>query len=159
MIPATYAQAPSPLPPGPGRDLVTVACSQCHGLGAIVNLRDGAAGWKETTQIMIMRGAPLTLEESDVVVRYLSAHFGPGAGLMPSGPGSAVSLPDGTGKPLVVSRCMLCHDLSRVVAVRRTKQSWDLVVRNMVARGTPATAEEIETISSYLAAQFGPRAE
>ena len=40
------AQNANPLPPGDGRDLVAVACSQCHYLGTIAKIRDGAAGWR-----------------------------------------------------------------------------------------------------------------
>lgn len=158
-VPDVRAQAPPALPPGPGKDLVSSACSLCHGLNAITNLRDGAAGWKATTQMMIMRGAPLTLEEGEIVTQYLTKNFGPGAGLMASGPSSAISLPDGSGKELIASRCVLCHDLTRVAGVGRSKDGWDRVVRNMVARSIPATSDQIETMVSYLSARFGEKSE
>ncbi|MFY9695085.1 MAG: hypothetical protein WA776_04850 [Xanthobacteraceae bacterium] len=49
------AQNANPLPPGEGRDLVAVACSQCHYLGTIAKIRD-AAGWRVYVDNMVLRG-------------------------------------------------------------------------------------------------------
>jgi len=152
---ATSAQAQQgadPLPAGDGHDLVAVACSQCHALGTIAKIRDGAVGWRHYVQNMVLRGAQLTKPEIDTVVSYLSLHLGPGMNLPPSKP---VALPDGPGKDLVAARCAQCHDLERVVAVKRGKQAWPAIIANMVERGAPATAEDAKTISDYLAANFG----
>jgi hypothetical protein len=40
--PSLARQNNNPLPPGDGRDVVSVACSQCHYLGTIAKIRDGA---------------------------------------------------------------------------------------------------------------------
>ncbi len=146
------AQQNNPLPPGDGRDLVAVACSQCHYLGTIAKIRDGAAGWRIYVSNMVLRGAQLTPAEVDKVVNYLAANLGPGINLPPQKP---VALPDGSGKQLVETRCALCHDLERVAAVKRKKQDWTPIVANMVAWGAPATADEAKTITDYLAANFG----
>jgi hypothetical protein len=39
--------------------------------------------------------------------------------------------------------------------VKRPRQHWTAIVANMVARGATATPDEVNTIASYLAAQFG----
>jgi len=154
-----HAQAPRPaLPPGDGRDLVAVACTQCHGLAMITTLRDGPAGWKYTVQEMVLRGAQLLPEEADTVVQYLSKNFGPGTSPMQSGV-KGPPLPEGAGKQLVETRCTLCHDLGKVTAAARSKEEWDRIVKNMAARGLTARPEEINTITSYLTAQFGKKAE
>ena len=70
-------------------------------------------------------------------------------------PQKPVTLPDGTGKQLVETRCALCHDLERVAEVKRKKDNWGPIVANMVAWGAPATPEETKTITDYLAANFG----
>lgn len=144
-------QGADPLPPGDGHDLVAVACSQCHALGTIAKIRDGAAGWRRYVQNMVLRGAQLSKPEIDTVVSYLSLHLGPGMNLPPTKP---VALPDGPGKELVATRCALCHDLERVVAVKRGKQAWPAIIADMVERGAPATAEDAKTISDYLGANF-----
>jgi mono/diheme cytochrome c family protein len=155
-----YAQAPGAqapgLPPGEGRDLVAVACTQCHGLNTIMAIRDGAAGWRQFVNYMIMKGAQVTDREADTVVQYLTASFGPNSPL-PAGapPPLQASLPSGAGKELVEARCVTCHDLLRVVAARRPRSDWDGIVTNMVNRGATATPQERQTMVSYLAMQFG----
>ena len=146
------AQNANPLPAGDGRDLVSVACSQCHYLGTIAKIRDGAAGWRWYVNNMVLRGAQLTPPEIETVVNYLTLNLGPGANLPPAKP---VSLPDGNGKALVETRCALCHDLERITAAKRSRGAWPTIVADMVWRGATATADEAKTISDYLAANFG----
>jgi mono/diheme cytochrome c family protein len=151
-----HAQTAPALPPGEGRDLVAVACTQCHGLNTIMAIRDGSAGWRQFVNYMILKGAQVTEREADTVVQYLTANFGPSS---PPAPGAAPAvlapLPPGSGKELVEARCVTCHDLLRIVASRRQKTDWDGIVANMINRGATATPDERQTIVSYLAAQFG----
>jgi len=149
---AGRAQPANPLPPGDGRDLVAVACSQCHYLGTIAKIRNGAAGWRLFVDNMVLRGAQLNPAEIETVVNYLALNLGPGANLPPAKP---VALPDGHGKDLVETRCNLCHDLERVATIKRDKKDWPVVVANMVAWGATANSDEAKTISDYLAANFG----
>jgi cytochrome c5 len=146
------AQNANPLPAGDGRDIVAVACSQCHYLGTIAKIRDGAAGWRIYVNNMVLRGAQLTPPEIDKVVDYLALNLGPGINLPAA---KAVTLPDGQGKDLVQARCGLCHDLERVAAIKRQKKDWPAIVGNMVTWGATATPEEAKTISDYLATNFG----
>ncbi len=150
--PSRAQQSANPLPPGEGRDLVAVACSQCHYLGTIAKIRDGAAGWRMYVSNMVLRGAQLTPAEVDKVVNYLATNLGPGINLPPQKP---VALPDGPGKQLVETHCALCHDLERVAEAKRKKQDWAPIVADMVAWGAPATSGEEKTITDYLAANFG----
>jgi cytochrome c5 len=150
--PCRAQQNANPLPPGDGRDLVTLACSQCHYLGTIAKIRDGAAGWRLYVNNMVLRGAQLTSPEVDAAVNYLALNLGPGINLPPAKP---VALPDGRGKELVEGRCELCHDLERVATVNRHKTDWTVIVANMVARGATATPEETQAITDYLATNFG----
>lgn len=148
----TPVNAQGPLPQGEGRDLVAVACTQCHALAPILAGREGPAGWKRHVYNMVLRGAQLSPSEADTVIRYLATHFGPGAATPAK---VAITLPPGPGKDLVVSRCAACHDLERVAVIKRPRQHWPAIVANMVARGAVATPEEAGTIAAYLAAQFG----
>lgn len=162
-----YAQEASPaaLPEGEGKDLVENVCSQCHGLRTIRLLRDGTEGWREVIERMVLHGAQLSSEDADTAARYLSAHFGPGpnpmrTGMLPprTAQGSGVkeiALPAGAGKDLVEARCSICHDLGRIVSSKRSRADWELITTNMVGRGPQATPEQIRTIVSYLAGQFG----
>ena len=131
---------------------MAVACSQCHYLGTIAKIRDGAAGWRFYVNNMVLRGAQLSPAEVDSVVKYLAVNLGPGFNLPPQKP---VALPDGPSKQLVETRCALCHDLERVAAVKRNVRQWPDIVANMVAQGAPITSEEAKAITDYLAANFG----
>jgi mono/diheme cytochrome c family protein len=152
LVATTQVSAQGTLPQGEGRDIVAVACTQCHVLTPILSGREGPAGWRKHVHNMVLRGAQLSPAEAETVIRYLAANFGPGA----APPGKvAVTLPAGAGKELVETRCTLCHDLERVAVVKRPRQHWPAIVANMVARGATATPEEAGTIAAYLAAQFG----
>jgi mono/diheme cytochrome c family protein len=148
-----HAQTAMTLPQGDGRDLVAVACSQCHTLNTILVGREGATGWKRHVYNMVLRGAQLTPGEADTVIQYLTANFGPGT----PQPAAAkpIALPGGAGKELVEARCSTCHDLERVTIVKRQKRDWPFIVGNMVTRGAIATPEEAQQIAAYLVAQFG----
>jgi cytochrome c5 len=152
LVATTQVNAQGALPQGEGRDIVAVACTQCHALTPILGGREGPAGWRKHVHNMVLRGAQLSPSEAETVIRYLSANFGPGA----AAPGRvAITLPAGAGKDLVETRCTLCHDLERVAVVKRPRQHWPAIVANMVARGATATPDEATTIATYLAAQFG----
>jgi mono/diheme cytochrome c family protein len=154
-VPLRAQPAPT-LPPGEGRDLVASVCTGCHTLNTIVQIRDGSAGWRQFVNYMIMKGAQVSAHDSDTIVQYLTANFGPNSPPAAGAPPPLVtSLPSGAGKDLVEARCVTCHDLLRVVASRRPKSDWDGIVANMVNRGAAATPDERQTILSYLAAQFG----
>jgi len=149
---SAQAPAPDPLPQGEGRDLVAVACTQCHALAPILAGREGPAGWKRHVHNMVLRGAQLSPSEADTVIRYLAVNFGPGAAQPAK---VAIALPAGPGKDLVETRCAACHDLERVAVIKRPRQHWPAIVANMVGRGAVATPDEAGTIAAYLAAQFG----
>jgi len=164
------AQAPAALPPGDGAEVVAVACTQCHALRVIRMLRFGAEGWQVVVNDMVLRGAQLLPQESATVVQYLARNFGPGSNqpkASSEGTGTApaaaarepnpVSLPAGPGKELVESRCTACHELQQVTSQRLSKQQWENTVKTMVERGLSATPEEIQTLTSYLASQFGTK--
>ena len=146
------AQTAAALPAGEGRDIVAVACTQCHTLGPLVVMRDGPAGWKRHVYNMVIRGAQLTPRDVDTVLQYLNSNFGPGQSLPPAKP---IALVAGAGKELVETRCMLCHDLERVTAAKRQKREWPGVVANMFDRFGLAAPDEARAISSYLAANYG----
>jgi len=148
------------LPEGDGKQLVATVCSQCHGLRQTQILRDGQNGWQETVDRMVLYGAQLTPAESTTMVHYLAVQLGPGTdpmrtGALPAGGAKDISLPAGAGKDLVQARCVLCHDLGRVVGSTRSKADWEAITNNMVERGLKATPADVQTMISYLSAQFG----
>ena len=146
------AQNAAALPQGDGRDIVAVACTQCHTLAPLTAMRDGPNGWKRHVYNMVIRGAQLPPKDLDTVLNYLNTNFGPGQNLPPAKP---VSLPNGPGKQLVETRCTLCHDLERVTIVKRSKSEWDGVVPAMFERFGLAAPDEAREITAYLTAHYG----
>src|SRR3954463_11313228 len=99
------AQNAPALPAGEGRDIVAVACTQCHALTPLTGMRDGPNGWKRHVYNMVIRGAQLTPRDVDTVLTYLNTNFGPGQSLPPAKP---VTLPAGAGKEQGEARCPPC---------------------------------------------------
>ena len=152
---SAVAQTPPQLPAGEGRDIVAVACSQCHQLNAITNMRKGAAGWRAHVYDMFVRGAQVTDSEVEIVIQYLATNFGPGVNVPQF---AAANLPDGAGKDLVQQRCgTACHDLTRVTVARHGRKDWDAVVSHMMNIGAPLTPDEGKTIAAYLQEKFGEK--
>ncbi len=148
------AQGPggNPLPPGEGRDVVASACSQCHGLNAITQLRESAAAWRHQIYDMVERGAQIAPSEMDAAVKYLATNFGPGVNVPASAP---VTLPDGPGKAVVEGGCGLCHGMDRVTAAARSPAGWQGIVKRMVFLGAPLSGDQAKEAVEYLSANFG----
>jgi len=69
-------------------------------------------------------------------------------------PAAAQQLPDGPGKAELQKVCGLCHQAERSAAVRLTREGWEGVIGDMIARGARGTDEEFAAILEYLAKNF-----
>jgi mono/diheme cytochrome c family protein len=147
-----HAAGANLLPPGPGHDIVAVACSQCHALSAFTWLRQGEQAWRHQVYDMILRGSQIAPNEIDTVVTYLTTSFGPGVNVPPSAP---VNLPAGTGKDVVEGGCGICHGLDRAVGTRRSATEWQAVVARMVFLGAPLSTDQTAAAIDYLSTNFG----
>jgi cytochrome c5 len=71
-------EVPIALAPGSGRETVQASCGMCHSLDYIVinsPFQDQAA-WEKTVRKMVnVMGAPLTEDQLQVVVAYLSENY------------------------------------------------------------------------------------
>ena len=76
---ATAAPAQTSPADEKGRALVGELCTKCHGLDEIVYLRQSPEAWEDTVWSMVARGAPIYLDEVDVIIGYLSRQYGPTA--------------------------------------------------------------------------------
>ena len=76
---AAAEPAPS-LKDAPGRDAVLAHCLTCHSADYIVMNSPflDERGWRASvTKMITVMGAPITPEQADVIVRYLTANYGP----------------------------------------------------------------------------------
>ena len=69
-------------------------------------------------------------------------------------PQSDYKLPNGPGKAVTEKICSKCHDLEGVVRNRNTREGWEMVVDEMVARGAEGTDQELDQVIEYLATNF-----
>jgi len=67
---------------------------------------------------------------------------------------SAQVLPDGPGKAELQKVCGLCHQAERSAAVRLTREGWENVIGDMIARGARGTDEEFAAVLDYLSKHF-----
>ena len=57
-------------------------------------------------------------------------------------------LPPGPEKDKMVKLCVGCHEVDLVVAGRHTREEWDGVVEDMIARGTKGTQAELSLVAA-----------
>lgn len=147
--------AANPFPDHPGREVVSVACTQCHGPNVFTQLRMGETAWRNQIYDMVLRGAQIGPDDIDTAVKYMVASYGPGVAFPGQQP-AQVSLADGAAKPLVEGGCALCHGLDRVVATKRSKAEWQTIVNRMVYFGSPVSGDQVSSVVDYLAANYSP---
>lgn len=64
------------LPEGPGKDLVQAACSRCHGLTTVLQLRMTRQGWTTVVTGMIGNGLRISDPQKEDIVNYLALSLG-----------------------------------------------------------------------------------
>src|SRR5713226_10470113 len=64
--------------------------------------------------------------------------------------------PPGEGQELLLQACVQCHDLQIVAEQRKTLNAWRRTVNEMIWKGAPLMADEVDVLAKYLAASFGP---
>jgi len=148
------APAVNPFPDHPGREVVAVACTQCHGPNVFTQLRMNDKAWRAQIYDMILRGAQIGPDDIDTAVKYMVASYGPGVPFPGQQP-AQVTLAEGPAKPLVEGGCALCHGLDRVVAAKRSKAEWQTIVNHMVYFGSPISGDQVSSVVDYLAANYG----
>ena len=65
------------------------------------------------------------------------------------------SLPAGPERDKMVKLCVGCHEIDLVVARRHTREEWEGVVEDMIARGSKGTEAELSFVAEYLSRYLG----
>ena len=60
------------------------------------------------------------------------------------------------GRVALGQACVQCHNLRGIQSQRKTQQQWRDTVYSMIGRGGMILPDEIEPITAYLVANFGP---
>jgi putative heme-binding domain-containing protein len=64
------------------------------------------------------------------------------------------TLPDGKGKAEFVHNCTACHRADMVTRAKKTPEEWRINVRDMAARGTDGTQEDLDNVVLYLVTNY-----
>src|SRR5438270_13701183 len=64
-------------------------------------------------------------------------------------------LPAGPAKEKMKKLCVGCHEVDLVVARRHSREEWDGVMEDMIARGAKGTEEEMTQVAEYLNKYLG----
>ena len=64
------------LPAGPGKDILTNVCTQCHTLNRVTEKKLAKDEWNDIVDRMAAKGAKASDEEFDTLVNYLTKNFG-----------------------------------------------------------------------------------
>ena len=64
------------LPAGKEKEIFLRMCSNCHALARVTKTRFSKKFWSSVVDDMVSRGAEGTEEEAELVISYLSRHFG-----------------------------------------------------------------------------------
>lgn len=150
-----------------GMEAMGKACVQCHGLRPVLLQRKTADWWRDTVQSMIGRGAQVMPEEIEPMVSYLAATYGPQSPTQaspagqtedrsPVSPMSAEVLPEGSGRSVLMERCLTCHAVEVTTKPRQSKELWVETIRRMRTLGATIAADEERVVTEYLARHFGP---
>lgn len=124
--------------------LLEEKCGGCHGLDIVTESGHQGDAWQAVISRMKAKGMNLSLKEGAALVEFLDSGG--------SGDGAAVT-PE-TGE-LYKTKCGSCHGLDLTAESGHAPDEWAAVVERMVAKGTPLTASESETIVDYLKATGG----
>jgi hypothetical protein len=65
------------LPPGPGKAEVEAACYQCHAADLLAQQRLTEKQWTASVEKMMRWGANVPPSQKDIIVAYLTRHYGP----------------------------------------------------------------------------------
>ena len=133
-------------------DLVTASCSTCHDLTGIEPGLYPESDWQETVNRMMGYGLALSAEQVETIVSYLgSSGAAQGA--------TDAAFDEAAAETLVNARCTTCHDLSAVERGQYPPDEWRETVNRMLGYGLTLSAEEFETVITYLGTAPGGQAD
>lgn len=138
------------LPDGPGKDVFSGVCSDCHALELATSQKKPREGWQATVDSMAAKGATGSKEQFTAIVDYLAKNFGPDT----STPAAAKVMPDGSGKQIILRECTSCHQPDHFTKYQHTNEEWQAIVIRMGQRVHSITKEELDTVQKYLATNF-----
>jgi cytochrome c5 len=134
-------QTPVEMPDGPGRPILEMSCTSCHGMDSVAR-NEGLSkdGWKMVVDRMGQYGASVTSDQSAAVVQYLTDYFG-------------------EGRKTLDTSCTTCHGLNEVKKFKGfyKRDDWKDVVTTMVKYGADVKEAQVPPLVDYLTRAYSPR--
>lgn len=150
----TRAQEQIALPEGEGKALVSVICSQCHGIRPLFVYNGDDRKWEILVHEMIAFGAQVSPSERDTILAYLTTSFS--SQRTAEAPNTA-RLPAGTGREVLQASCASCHGVALIAGKRADLAGWEAILsRHTAEERVKLSAEEAKVLLAYLVANFGP---
>ena len=71
-----------------------------------------------------------------------------------SSPAASSSGGSSGGQALMQTRCSVCHSVSRITSTHKTADQWKTTVDRMINNGARLSAQEEQTLVTYLAQNY-----
>ncbi len=157
------AELVASMPDGEGKKLVTTLCVGCHLLQIPLTQQKSQEQWRDTIDDMISRGAQIFDDETELMVGYLSSHYGiESEPAQTSGSSqqetnlSQNAASDLSGEDLLSAECSQCHADTIWRDLRLDRTEWEELLNRMVEQGAPWEAVEIVSMADLLSRSRGP---
>lgn len=154
---AQFAAATRPqvrLPEGEVRNVILKNCVKCHGIDDYAFNAFDRAGWKAllATTHKKERGVTIAKHDEEVLLDYLTEHFGPDSIPFPREyipPEIDTFFSDADARVFLEGTCAECHEI-RVFDKRKTPAGWRALVVDMRERGASLSDENLERLVEWL---------
>ena len=110
-----------------GQQIVNQKCSKCHTLERVYRVFKSENGWTLTINRMASLDAP-NISAFDI---KQSIHFLVKRQIAQKGEDEN-KLEKAIGKTTMETKCTLCHDLDRIIQVKKNKENWESTVDRMI---------------------------
>jgi mono/diheme cytochrome c family protein len=108
-------------------------------------------------KIHLAKGAAPVLAGALLLIAVCASQVGTTLRAAQAPPASAATAADvEQGRQVATKACVQCHGPQHYVIQRKSADGWRRTVYDMLTRGSPLLAEEIEPVVTYLTATYGP---
>ena len=144
-----FASTPQQLPEGDGKKLIEDRCVSCHSLDPVVSRKSNHDEWQRLVVKMVGYGSQLDDKEVDLVVEYLTKHFGATA--------SSDSQEEKTARRFIDGICSSCHTSDLIRATEATQDEWAEIVKTMNGKGAGLSERDVDLLAEYLFKNYGKK--
>jgi hypothetical protein len=67
--------------------------------------------------------------------------------------------PEAPGRDALFLACSQCHSVGKVMLPRLNREEWQFIVYDMISRGAPVHAEDVDALTKYLQDNFARETE